>query len=65
MSKQRKKGRFERLQRLPEPARELLNEKVAELEEVVQEERNTILVGAAIFVVGLVLGATIASKREK
>jgi len=62
--KQKKsKGRFERLQKLPEAAKELLNEKVAELEEVAREERNTIFAGITLFVIGVAVGALIARKK--
>ena len=66
MSKKQKKGRIERLRKFSGAARETLEEKVAELEVEVREQKKTLIIGGVIFLFGLAIGVALASdKKEK
>lgn len=63
MSKKQKKGRVERLRELSGAAQGELRERITELEEEVKEQKKTILIGAAIFLAGVILGSAVARRR--
>ena len=63
MSKKQKKGRIERLRELSGVAKETLEAKMVALETEVQEQKKTLILGAAIFVVGVLVGVAVSKKR--
>ncbi len=65
MSKQRKKSRIERFRELSGAAKETLEAKMVVLETEVREQKKTLIIGAAVFLIGVAFGVAVASKKEK
>ena len=63
MSKKQKKGPVERIRELSGVAKETLEAKMVALETEVQEQKKTLILGAAIFVIGVLVGVAVSKKR--